>query len=108
MAPYSVIKEKNVANVSPDRIIKLIPGYRGAINSNRSVPQFNLRLYTNSELHAIQENGLWSLKMITISTGKGMALPNALNQQWTNFNQMMKFLTDYFAARNVVIEEVIS
>jgi hypothetical protein len=109
MYAYTVIKEKNIANVSTDRIIRLIPGERGAIDSytNRS-KSFNLHLFKNSELHAIQDNGLWYLKMIQVESKKGVGLPEALNQRWTNFNQMMKFLTGYFLARNVQIQEIIS
>ena len=108
---YSVLAVKNVANVSTDRIFKLVPGEGGATGpdtrykTNRGRPD----MYTGDKvLHAIQDSGLWHLEFRT-STGQGSGgLPEPLKQRWTNFNQLIKFLVPYFKNRNVEIEEIIA
>jgi hypothetical protein len=113
VAPYSVHKVKNVANVSTNRILKLTALEGGGMMlNNASIGKrstFNVNLFTGDKLiHAIQDNGLWHLEYRT-STGQSAGnLPGPLQQKWTNFNQLRKFLDAYFLARNVKIDEVIS
>jgi len=53
----------------------------------------------DSRLHAIQDAGLWKLEYKR-SNGTGAGeLPEALKQRFTNFNQLMKYVTAYFASR---------
>jgi hypothetical protein len=89
---YSVEKVRNVANVSPDRILKLKP------NLNAK----NAALYLNNNLHAVQDSGLWYLKL-----DRG-AIPSGLQMRWTNFNQLLKYVTTYFKSKDIDVEEIIS
>ncbi len=101
---YTVTKMKNVANVSTDRILKLIPTEDAA--KRRS--NFNLKIYEGGHIHAIQESGLWYLEYRQ-ANGKGAGvLPEMLKQRWTNFNQLIKFLAPYFENRGIKLEEVIA
>ncbi len=105
---YSVMKEKNIANVSPNRVLKLIPLDGGVVVSTRR-NTFNLNAFKGDKnLHAIQDAGLWHLEYRTESGQSAGALPEPLKQQWTSYNQLIKFLIPYFESRNVKIEEVIS
>lgn len=97
---YSHFATPNVANVSTDRVFKLKPGpnpkdHAGKVRKGI----FN----TETKLHAIQDAGLWYLKYEDQS-----AIPEKLNQRFTNFNMLLKYLTNYFELRGIEIEEVIS
>lgn len=106
---YSHKAEKNVANVSTDRILKLsvIEGKEALSSNRKGAFHMNAAFTKGTELHAIQDAGLWYLQYKNVE-GYGNKLPEALKQRWTNFNQMYKWLTTYFAARNIKIEEVIA
>jgi hypothetical protein len=104
---YSHMAERNVSNVSTDRILKLITLPGGAMRANQR-NTFSASMLTNTEIHAVQEAGLWCLKYKTPEGYGAGKLPEMLKQRWTNFNQMKKFLDTYFLARNVKIEEVIA
>jgi hypothetical protein len=96
---YSVYAIKNVANVSTDRI--LILKVNGIAKDTRGL--LERRIFAgDNKIHAIQDSGLWYLRY-----EKG-GLPEGLKQRWTNFNQLMKFVTGYFKSRNIDVEEVIS
>lgn len=69
-------------------------------------PQGNIdpRLFTGTnKLHAVRgpHSALWSLKY---DMG---AVPGALKQQFTNFNTLLIFVTEYYKRRNVIVKEVI-
>ncbi|SRR6266849_10115952 len=103
---YSVMKERNVDNVSPNRILKLIPLDGGAVISVKR-NTFNLNAFKGDKnLHAIQDAGLWRLEYRSADGSGAGALPEPLKQQWTSFNQLMKFLVPYFESRNVKVEEI--
>lgn len=106
MAPYSVLKIKNVSNVKTDRVLKLIQINENVLFRKRST--MSVEKFQNTELHAIQDNGLWYLSFKTPEGYGSGQLPEALRQRWTNFNQLRKFLDSYFEARNFKIEEVIA
>lgn len=89
---YSVEKMRNVSNVSTDRILKLKVDPKAK----------NAGMYANNNLHAIQESGLWHL---TLDRG---FIPTGLQMRWTNFNQLLKYVTTYFKSKGIDIEEVIS
>jgi len=102
------MKERNVTNVSPDRILKLIPLEGGATHTTKR-STFNVNKFTgDNQLHAIQDSGLWHLEYRHANGQAAGALPEPLKQRWTNFNQMKKHLDSYFESRNVKIEEVVS
>lgn len=101
---YSHYAVKNVANVSTDRILKLT--VLNTISNNRST--MNMNKFKNTELHAIQEAGLWHVRFMTPEGYSAGELPEPLKQQWTNFNQLKKFLDTYFATRNIKIEEIVA
>lgn len=103
---YSHLAVKNVANVSTDRIFKLSPIIENQIFGKRST--FNIDKFKNTELHAIQDSGLWYLSFKTPEGYGAGSLPEPLKQRWTNFNQLRKFLDSYFASRNIKVDEVIS
>lgn len=95
---YSVSKIQNFKNVSTDRIFVIKPkegkasDYRGIIDK---------RLFNGeNKLHAVQDAGLWFLRY---EIG---AVPAALKQRFTNFNQLMKYMTNYFNMRNIELVEV--
>jgi hypothetical protein len=86
---------------STDRIFKLKvkEGFK-AINAKTIWA--DPRLFNGeNRLHAIQDTGLWYLKY---DCG---ALPEVLKQRFTNFNQLIKFTTNYFNMRNIEIEEIV-
>lgn len=96
---YSHMSTKNVANSATDRILKLtpIPG-----KGRDSTGLIDKRIFTGeNKLHAVQDSGLWYLKY------EMGAVPGALNQKFTNFNQLLKFVTSYFKSRNIDVVEVI-
>lgn len=96
---YSVMKTQNFANVSTDRIFVLQPKAGGAYDGRGMLDK---RLLTGSnKLHAVQDAGLWYLKY---EVG---AVPGPLKQKFTNFNQLYKFVKNYYDVRNVDIIEVI-
>jgi hypothetical protein len=106
---YSVFKEKTLANVKTDRVLKLSPIEGAAIMVNNKRSAFNAKMFMSSyQLHCVQDNGLWHLEAKNQEGTRGSVLPEQLKQQWTNFNQMIKCLESYFAARNVKIEEIIA
>ena len=95
---YSVNKIQNFKNVSTDRIFKLQP--MGSATDNRGI--IDKRLFTGgNRLHAVQDSGLWYLKY-----DEG-AVPSLLKQKFTNFNQLLKYTTNYFKTRNVEIIEIL-
>lgn len=108
MAPYSVIKEKNVANVKTERIFKL-SAIAETVLMSRKRTTFNAHMFQgDKQLHAIQEAGLWRLQYKS-SDGSGAGnLPEPLKQKWTNFNQLIKFLIPYFESRGVKVDEIIA
>lgn len=62
------------------------------------------RLFSGeNRLHAIKDPqfGLWTLKY------EAGSVPEALKQQFTGFKILLKFITEYFAKRNIKIEEVL-
>ena len=96
---YTVEKVKNVYNVSTDRILSLKP----IDDKIKDVGLLDKRLFTgDNNLHAVQDSGLWFVKY------DHGALPGFLNQKFTNFNQLLKYVTSYFKSRNVEVKEVIS
>lgn len=103
---YSHMAEKNVANVSTDRILKLKQRFDGV--GRRTLNQ--TRLMTGEvELHAIQDAGLWYLSYKQKGSDQGAGqLPEQLKQRWTSFNQLMKYVRTYYDQRGVDIEEVIA
>src|SRR5271167_4518301 len=105
---YSVFKEKNVANVSSDRVFKLIAA-NDVVLMSRKRTTFNAHMFQgDKQLHAVQDSGLWYLVYKTLD-GRGAGnLPEPLKQRWTNFNQLIKFLVPYFESRGVRIEEILS
>lgn len=108
MYKYSVIKEKNIANVKTERIFKLSPISEMVLMS-RKRSTFNAHMFQgDKQLHAIQDAGLWYLAYKS-SDGTGAGnLPEPLKQRWTNFNQLLKFLISYFEARGVKVDEIVS
>lgn len=110
MAPYTVYKEKNTANIKTDRVLKLMS--HGGVKGKGTL--LNTKLFSGEiELHAIQDSGLWHLKYVNTdhkshnAAGAG-PVPEALRQRWTNFNQLMKEVTTYFSMRNIEVTEVIA
>jgi hypothetical protein len=96
---YSVNKLQNFKNVSTDRVFKLKP-IEGSPLSSRGIT--DKRLFTgDNNLHAIQDAGLWFLKYDDGS------VPPALKQRFTNFNQLLKYVTNYYRIRNVEIIEIL-
>src|SRR6266481_5990747 len=94
---YSVIKERNVSNVSTDRILKLIPGPEGAMSTDRRYKSAAAHMFLgNKRLHAVQNSGLWHLEFRQEDGKSAGGLPEILKQQWTSFNQLMKTLVPYF------------
>lgn len=93
MKDISVVGQK-----STDRIIELKTreGTKGDGRLGIDPRLFN----GENKLHAIQDSGLWRLKY------ERGALPGFLQQKFTNFNVLMKYLTEYFNRRNVDVKEV--
>lgn len=87
---------------SPDRVLMLRPAEGKTALSSKGM--LDNRLFKGeNKLHAIMDTQtcLWSLKY---EIG-GLEAP--LKQQWTSFNQLMKYLREYFNRRNVEITEVV-
>lgn len=103
---YSVTKERNVVNVSPERVFKLSP-IAESVMTSRKRPMSSTHLFQgDKQLHAVQDAGLWHL-VYKSSDGTGAgALPEQLKQRWTSFNQLLKYLIIYFENRGVKIEEI--
>lgn len=97
--------EKNLANVSTDRIFKLSPiNEMEMMSRKRSTFMFQ----GDKQLHAIQDSGLWYLEYRTSTGQSGGNLPEPLKQRWTSFNQLTKFLIPYFQNRGVRVDEIIA
>lgn len=87
---------------SDDRIFVLerIPGLHTKATSGLTAND----LFTgDNKLHAVRDtkSTLWGLKY-----EKGI-LPEPFKQQFTNFNTLLKFVTDYYKRRNVSVKEVL-
>jgi len=85
-----------------DRILKL-----KVIDGEKPISSLGLvdpRLFTGeNKLHALLEDNssLWHLKY---DSG---TLPAPLRQRFTGYSKLVTFVRDYFARRNVEVEEVI-
>lgn len=91
----------NMDNKTTDRIISLTPMEGHSVTSDKGL--IDRRLFTGeNRLHAcMADDGcLWYLKY-----DSGI-LPGALRQQFTGFNKLMTFTTEYFKKRNVIAKEV--
>lgn len=100
MYAYSHYATPNVSNVSTDRVFVLKPGPNPKDHAGK--PRKTI-FNTQTKLHAIQDSGLWYMKYEDQSS-----VPEVLKQRFTNFNVLLKFLTQYFKQRGIEIEEVIS
>lgn len=83
-----------------DRVFKLTP----MVGKNTMTPSGSVdnRLFSGeNRLHAIMDTKtcLWSLKY-----DSGI-LHGGLKQQFTGFNKLFKYITDYYNKRNVRVEE---
>lgn len=63
------------------------------------------RLFSGeNRLHAVKESqyNLWHVKY------EHGTIPEPLQQKFTTFSQLLKYITDYFRKRNIELKEVIS
>lgn len=93
-----IIRRKE--NKTLDRILILRP-IEGK-SAKRDTGLTDNTLFTGANrLHAVQnpQNGLWSLKY-----DSGL-IPPALKMQFTNFNILMTYVTEYFKRRNISVRE---
>jgi hypothetical protein len=93
--------KKNSKLVSDDRIFKLALIDKKAPSSSTGL--VDRRLFTGeNKLHAVKDPqfGLWSVKY------EHGPIPETLRQSFTSFKILVKVVTDYFAKRNIQIEEI--
>lgn len=88
-------------NRATDIILVLKPKEGGPKNKSGTVDN---RLFSgNNNLHAVMntQNCLWTLQM-----DHGL-IPGGLQQSFTGFTPLLKYVTDYYNRRNVEIAEII-
>lgn len=89
-------------NKTTDRIIVLKAGEGEKALNTSGAP--DPRLFTGeNKLHAVVDiqTMMWSLRY-----DSGI-LPQPLKQQFTSYKELMKFVTEYYKRRNIVIDKVI-
>jgi hypothetical protein len=87
---------------SDDRIIELKP--MPGVNPKNSIGNTDSRLFTGeNQLHAVynEMTGMWSLRY------EQGAVPGALKERWTMFEDLLATVKRYFSSRNVEVTRVI-